>query len=169
LYYRLAVITLELPPLRERADDIPELAQNLFVKIKARQHRENLMLPSSVLNYFAAYAWPGNVRELENAIERLVVLTRGDEVAIADLPDFLRNERPVLDALQMALPPQGISLEGVEKELIVRALAKFDGNQTQAARYLDISRRTLIYRMEKHGLRKEEGEALTPDNLPQVS
>ncbi len=169
LYYRLAVITLELPPLRERPDDIPELAQNLFVKIKARQHRENLMLPLSVLQYFAAYSWPGNVRELENAIERLVVLTRGDEVAIEDLPDFLRNERPVLDALQMALPPHGISLEGVEKELIVRALARFDGNQTQAARYLDISRRTLIYRMEKYGLRKEEGEALTPDNLPQVS
>ncbi len=122
-----------------------------------------------MLQYFAAYTWPGNVRELENAIERLVVLTRGDEVAIADLPDFLRNERPVLDALQMALPPHGISLEGVEKELIVRALAKFDGNQTQAARYLDISRRTLIYRMEKYGLRKEEGEALTPDNLPQLS
>jgi DNA-binding NtrC family response regulator len=169
LYYRLAVITLELPPLRERPDDIPELAQNLFVKIKARQHRENLMLPSNVLHYFAAYAWPGNVRELENAIERLVVLTRGEEVAVADLPDFLRNERPVLDALQMALPPHGISLEGVEKELIVRALAKFEGNQTQAARYLDISRRTLIYRMEKFGLRKEEGEALTPDNLPQIS
>ena len=67
-------------------------------------------------------------------------------------------ERPALEALHLALPPQGISLETVEKELILRALAKFDGNQTQAARYLDISRRALIYRMEKHGIRKEAGE-----------
>ena len=169
LYYRLAVITLELPPLRERADDIPELAENLFQKIKARQLRENLRLPPSLLPYFALYSWPGNVRELENAIERLVVLTRGDEVTLADLPEFLRNERPALDALQLALPPQGISLEAVEKELIIRALARFDGNQTQAARYLDISRRTLIYRMEKYGLRKEEPGTCGPDPIRQAS
>jgi two-component system NtrC family response regulator len=73
-------------------------------------------------------------------------------VLLADLPDFLRAERPALEALQLALPPQGISLEAVEKELILRSLVKFDWNQTQAARYLDISRRALIYRMEKHGL-----------------
>ena len=169
LYYRLAVITLELPPLRERVDDIPELAQNLFLKIKARQHRDDLKLPPSILPYFGDYSWPGNIRELENAIERLVVLTRGDEVAIADLPDFLRRERPVLDALQMTLPAQGLSLEGVEKELIVRALEKFEGNQTQAARYLDISRRTLIYRMEKHGLRKEDDETLGDDLVRRIS
>lgn len=158
LYYRLAVITLELPPLRERLDDVPELVQNLFVKIKARHHREALKLPSSLLPYFCGYAWPGNVRELENLIERLVVLTVGDEVALADLPDFLRAERPALEALHLALPPQGISLEAVEKELILRALAKFEGNQTHAARYLDISRRTLIYRMEKHGIRKDSAQ-----------
>lgn len=158
LYYRLAVITLELPPLRERADDIPELVQNLFVKVKAKHHRDDLKLRPSLLPYFCGYAWPGNVRELENVIERLVVLTIGAEVTPADLPDFLRVERPALEALHLALPPQGISLETVEKELILRALAKFDGNQTQAARYLDISRRALIYRMEKHGIRKEAGE-----------
>ena len=154
LYYRLAVITLELPPLRERVDDIPDLVQSLFIRIKARQKREDLKLPQSLLPYFCGYAWPGNVRELENVVERLVVLTTGGEVTLADLPDFLRVERPALEALHLALPPQGISLEAVEKELILRALAKFDGNQTQAARYLDISRRTLIYRMEKHGIRK---------------
>ena len=164
LYYRLAVITLELPPLRERADDIPELVQNLFVKIKARQRRENVKLPAGLLPYFCAYPWPGNVRELENVIERLVVLTRGDDVTVGDLPEFLSKERPVLDALQLALPPQGISLESVEKELIMRALEKFDGNQTQAARYLDISRRTLIYRMDKYGLRRDEADVMPADS-----
>jgi two-component system NtrC family response regulator len=152
LYYRLAVITLELPPLRDRVDDIPELVQNLFIKIKAKQNRNELRLDSSLLQHFCGYPWPGNVRELENVLERLIVLTTGDEVRLADLPDFLRAERPALEALQLALPPQGISLEAVEKELILRSLVKFDWNQTQAARYLDISRRALIYRMEKHGL-----------------
>ena len=75
LYYRLAVITLELPPLRDRADDIPELVQNLFVKIKARQDRNELRLDPSLLPYFCDYSWPGNVRELENVVERLIVLT----------------------------------------------------------------------------------------------
>ena len=152
LYYRLAVITLELPPLRDRVDDIPELVQNLFIKIKAKQNRNELRLDSSLLQHFCGYPWPGNVRELENVLERLIVLTTGDEVRLADLPDFLRAERPALEALQLALPPQGISLEAVEKELILRSLVRFDWNQTQAARYLDISRRALIYRMEKHGL-----------------
>jgi transcriptional regulator with PAS, ATPase and Fis domain len=152
LYYRLAVITLELPPLRDRVDDIPELVQNLFIKIKAKQNRNDLRMDSSLLQHFCGYPWPGNVRELENVLERLIVLTTGDEVRLADLPDFLRAERPVLEALHLALPPQGISLEAVEKELILRALVKFDWNQTQAARYLDISRRTLIYRMEKYAL-----------------
>ena len=74
-----------------------------------------------------------------------------------DLPDFLRRERQPVEALHLDLPPQGISLEAVEKELIVRALERFNGNQTHAAQYLDISRKTLIYRMEKFGLRKESG------------
>ena len=105
--------------------------------------------------YFSAYRWPGNVRELENAIERLVVLAVGDEITFDDLPECLRREKPGHEAILFDLPPHGISLEGVEKELISRALQKFDWNQTQAAKYLDISRRTLIYRMEKHGLGKE--------------
>jgi len=89
-----------------------------------------------------------------------VVLTRGDEVTVHDLPEFLRQERAGIDALEIDLPPQGISLEGVEKELILKALEKCDWNQTHAARYLDISRKTLIYRMERHGIqRPQEGQA----------
>jgi two-component system NtrC family response regulator len=155
LYYRLAVIPLELPPLRERAEDIPELAQYLFLNLKQKHGRPELRLPASLLPYFAAYPWPGNVRELENVIERLVVLTAGNEIALDDLPECLQREKAAVDGLHLDLPADGLSLEGVEKELIVRALRKFSWNQTQAAHYLDISRRTLIYRMEKYGLRKQ--------------
>jgi len=155
LYYRLVVIPLELPPLRERTDDVPELVQTFFLKAKEKQGRPDLVLPPRLLPYFGWYTWPGNVRELENIIERIVVLSRGDEITLNDLPDFLRRERPPMEALHLDLPAHGISLEAVEKELIMRALEKFDGNQTHAAQYLDISRKTLIYRMEKFGLRKE--------------
>jgi two-component system NtrC family response regulator len=155
LYYRLAVIPLRLPPLRERADDIPELVQHFFVKAKNEQGRPELTLSASLMPYFSAYRWPGNVRELENVIERVVVLAKGDEIVLGDLPEMLRRERPRPEEFHMDLPPQGISLEAVEKELILRALERFSGNQTQAARYLDLSRKTLIYRMEKFGLRKE--------------
>ena len=159
LYYRLAVIPLELPPLRERADDIAELVQQFFLKAKEKQGRPELVLPPPLLPYFSAYRWPGNIRELENIIERVVVLARGDDIALNDLPEFLRRERPAAEAFHFELPPQGISLEGVEKEFIVRALEKFNWNQTHAAQFLDISRKTLIYRMEKFGLRKEQAAA----------
>jgi two-component system NtrC family response regulator len=169
LYYRLAVIPLELPPLRDRAEDVPELVQHFFLKTKEEQGRPDLMFPASLLPRFQDYRWPGNIRELENVIERIVVLARGVEITLADLPDFLRRERPAVDMLQLELPAQGVSLEAVEKELILRALDKFHGNQTHAARYLDISRKALIYRMEKHGIRKKAGddeeELESPDDV----
>ncbi len=159
LYYRLAVIPLELPPLRERAEDIPELVQHLFQRAKQKHGRPELKLPPELLPYFSAYRWPGNIRQLENVIERIVVLTVGDTVTLEDLPE-LRSAEPVTgDVLHLELGPHGLSLEAIEKELILRALRKFRWNQTQAARYLDISRRTLIYRMEKHNIRREPEEA----------
>lgn len=155
LYYRLAVIPVELPPLRERQDDIPELVQTFFERSKQRHGRPDLKLSPALLPYFSAHRWPGNVRELENLVERIVVLARGDEVCLEDLPEHLRRERPALDAINLELPPHGISLEAVERELILRALEKCNWNQTKAAQYLDISRKVLIYRMEKFGLHKE--------------
>jgi two-component system NtrC family response regulator len=155
LYYRLSVIPLDLPPLRERPEDIPELAEHFFVQSREKNGRPDLVLPPALLPHFTAYRWPGNVRELENVVERLVVLSRGSEIALADLPEPLRRTRPSVEELRLDLPPQGISLEAVEKELILRALKKFNWNQSQAARYLDLSRKTLIYRMEKFGLRRE--------------
>jgi two-component system NtrC family response regulator len=168
LYYRLAVIPLELPPLRDRAEDIPELVEHFFLKVREKQGRPDLALPPALLPRFQDYRWPGNVRELENVVERIVVLARGDEIMLADLPDFLRRERPAVDMLQLELPQRGISLESVERELLIRALEKFNDNQTHAAKYLDISRKALIYRMEKYGIRKrgeEEAESERSDDL----
>jgi DNA-binding NtrC family response regulator len=155
LYYRLAVIPLELPPLRERIEDIPELVQHLFIGSKQKHGRPALQLPESLLPGFSNYEWPGNIRELENIIERLVVLAVGDKISADDLPEFLRRESSLPDLIRVDLSPQGISLEAIEKDLIIKALKRFNWNQTQAARYLDISRRTLNYRMEKHGIRKD--------------
>jgi len=157
LYYRLAVIPLELPPLRERAEDIPELVQYFFVKTRERVGRPEVVLPPQVIRYFQNYRWPGNVRELENIIERIVVLAPGNEIQVADLPDYLRREHVSVDTLNLDLPQQGVSLEAIEKELLVRALQKFNWNQTHAARYLDISRKALIYRMEKHRIKRPRG------------
>jgi two-component system NtrC family response regulator len=162
LYYRLAVVPLELPPLRERKEDIPELVQHLFLKMKEKHGVPGLRMSAALRARFSGYRWPGNVRELENVIERIVVLSAGDEVKEADLPDEIRQATPRDDAFLLPLPDEGISLEGIERELLLRALEKFNWNQTQAARYLDISRRTLIYRMEKYDLRRE-GE---PTRLP---
>jgi DNA-binding NtrC family response regulator len=155
LYYRLAVVPLELPPLRERREDIPELVQHLFRKHKERLGRPELRMSPAVITHLTNHRWPGNVRELENMIERLIVLALGDEILEYDLSGEIRSAAPRADSFLLELPEQGISLEGVERELLLRALEKFNWNQTQAARYLDISRRTLIYRMEKHRLIRE--------------
>jgi len=165
LYYRLSVIPLELPPLRDRIDDIPELVQHFFAKAKRKYGREHLVLPDSLVSHFSNYRWPGNIRELENIIERLIVLTKSTQIGISDLPEHLRREHPPVDMLNLEMPPQGISLEAVEKELILRALQRFKWNQTHAARYLDISRKTLLYRMEKHGIQRPEhaGEEEEPE------
>ena len=156
LYYRLSVIPLELPPLRERPDDIPELVRIFFGRGREKHARPNLQLPDGLMPYFEAYPWPGNVRELENIVERIIVLSDGDLVRLADLPTSLRVEPDRKNLLQLKLPPEGISLEAVERELILTALRKCDWNQSRAAQYLDMSRKTLIYRMEKFGLRREQ-------------
>ena len=153
--YRLAVIPLEMPPLRERPEDIPELVQHFFTQSCRKHGRTQLRLPQALIPYFSHYRWPGNVRELENVVERLVVLAQGAEVAMEDLPGPLRSERPAVEADRIELSPLGVSLDGIEKDLIFWALKKSDWNQTRAAALLDVSRKTLIYRMEKHGISKE--------------
>jgi two-component system NtrC family response regulator len=155
LYYRLLVVPIELPPLRERQSDIPDLVWHFLEKAKRKHNRSELILRSDLLPYFSNYPWPGNVRQLENTIERMVLLSGSPEITRNDLPDFLKGERPSVLALQGDLPDEGINLDTLEMDLIVRALRKFDGNQTRAARFLNMSRRTLAYRLEKYDIHTE--------------
>jgi two-component system NtrC family response regulator len=158
LFYRLAVVPLYLPPLRERKEDIPELAEHLLHKAKERHGMQSLRVAPSVIARLSAHRWPGNIRELENLVERMLVLSNGELITEDDLSDELRDVCPSQSnsSLLLELPDEGISLDALERELLLRALEKAGGNQTKAARYLDISRRTFIYRMEKHGLRQED-------------
>jgi len=111
-------------------------------------------MSAALLPHFLCYRWPGNVRELENVVERITVLARGNDITIEDLPPFLRQEKAGVEALELDLLRQGVSLEAIEKELILKALQICDWNQSRAARYLDISRKTLLYRIEKHRIQK---------------
>jgi DNA-binding NtrC family response regulator len=156
LYYRLLVVPIDLPPLRDRIGDIPILVQHFFDKCRTKHGRLDLKMSSTLLPHFANYDWPGNVRQLENAVERLVLLTQGTEITTADLPDFLQASiARQNETVPMALPEEGISLEALEKDLILQALKKSAGNQTRAARYLNMSRRALAYRLEKYNAQSE--------------
>jgi two-component system NtrC family response regulator len=152
LYYRLAVVPIEIPPLRDRPSDILELVQYFFERGKQTHSQPNLRLPPELLPAFSSYRWPGNIRQVENVIERLIVLSDGNEIKMEDLPEPLRDAALSDDLLRIELPPQGLDLDAVERELIVKALAKFGGNQTRAAAYLNLSRKTFLYRLEKFNI-----------------
>jgi len=151
LYYRLLVVPIHLPPLRERIGDIPQLVHYFFQKYKVKYGRNNLRLPGDLLPYFSNYQWPGNVRQLENAVERIVLLSAESETTPDVLPEFLKQGRPS-ETLAVNLPDAGLDVEEVEKQLILRALQKFGGNQTRAAHFLNMSRRAFAYRLKKYGV-----------------
>jgi two-component system NtrC family response regulator len=165
LYYRLAVVAIRMPPLRERADDIPRLVEHFLDKHGARLKRSRPTIDRAVQSAFSLYAWPGNIRELENVVERALVLDRDGVIGLDDTPDRIRAGEHELGRLRIELPDEGLSLEGVERDLLKAALEKHDWNQTRAAAYLDITRSALLYRMQKFGLEKPEhdaGERPTP-------
>jgi two-component system NtrC family response regulator len=163
LYYRLNVIPLTLPGLRHRAEDIPELVRFFFERSCCTHGRQDLRIDESLIDRMVVYHWPGNIRELENIVERIAVLTRGSEVELADLPAFLQTDQAPLEVISLDLPPKGISLGGIEKEVLLRALKKCDWNQSEAARYLQLSRKTLIYRMNKYDLAGRKPLCIAPD------
>jgi DNA-binding NtrC family response regulator len=156
LYYRLNVVPLEIPPLRERMGDI-HLLLNHFMRIFAAEHK----LPSSTLTKSALarlqnHAWPGNVRELRNVCERLSILLAGRAIEEANLPHEITNPAAANASAdpknQFILPESGIELDKLELDLIRQALDRCKGNRSQAARLLGISRDTLLYRMQKYGI-----------------
>lgn len=156
LYYRLMVIPIEIPPVRERREDIPQLVEHFFARCRTKHARPELTLSYDVLHRLCNYDWPGNVRQLENAIERIVLLARGSEIVLHDLPDFLQAVETSSELLPSALPEAGMSLGAMEREVILRALRKFGGNRSRAAAFLQLSRRTLAYRLEKYGISAAE-------------
>jgi len=156
LFYRLNSFHLTMPSLRDRKEDIPLLAR-YFIAFFSRKHNEKgtLSLSSEAEKIMLAYHWPGNIRELKNCVERLVVLGNGGEILARDLPVSLSTLRPAEDRPaegRFILPDAGISLEDLERDIIVQALDKTGRNKTQAAKLLDITYDTLRYQVKKHGL-----------------
>ena len=148
LFYRLNVIPIALPPLRERRTDIPLLVDHFLAK-HAEPGRARAIDPEA-LEALVAYSWPGNVRELESVVERTLLLADGDVVRLDDLPPAVRmRSRALAGGLPIDIPDEGLDLDGLERSLIVRALEKSGGNVSRAARLLGLSRRTLQYRLEK--------------------
>jgi two-component system NtrC family response regulator len=161
LYYRLNVVPISIPPLRERRGDIRPLAQHFLKRLGAPPR---LAIAPDAFRALETYEWPGNVRELENALERAMIFHRGDVITVSDLPEAIKVPRSrEAAALPVSLPEAGLSLEEVEKELILRALQKHDWNQSRAARYLGITRHTLLYRMEKHTILRPGGRGAPPE------
>jgi DNA-binding NtrC family response regulator len=150
LFYRLQVMPIALPPLRARLGDVPLLAAFLIDRFNTEFRKKVRGLSPSATQMLEQYGWPGNVRELRNAIERAMLLADGDRLEASDLTTLTRTVSPV----QFKLPAEGVNIEDVERQLLVQALERSKGNQTQAAQLLGINRDQVRYRIEKFGLSK---------------
>lgn len=154
LYYRLKVIPIDMPPLRERREDIPLLI-NYFIDTFNREYRKNIQgVSPEALKLLVNYNWPGNVRELKNVIERAVILENKKFITPEDLPREIMPCAPAESSIgeEFILPENGIDLDVLEKQLIRQALNRTNGNKTQAAKLLAISRDVLRYRIKKYNL-----------------
>ncbi len=158
LYYRLSVVPVALPPLRDRGEDLPILVDHFLQRSAGRFGRAPVRVSAEVMERLRRHSWPGNVRELENCIERMVVLGRGDALTVEDLPPALRGSRGPDDAelAEFDLPADGVRLPDLEKHLIRLALRRTRGALAPAAKLLGISYKTLQYRIGKHGLDREQ-------------
>jgi len=159
LYYRLNVIPLKIPPLREREGDITLLVDHF---VRAIAPGRSIKVEPEVLGAFESYHWPGNVRELENIIERMLIFQIGDALSPEALPqEILKGRLKVQLGGQgfIQLPPEGLSLEGLEREVVVKALEINGWNQVRAAKFLGVPRHILLYRIEKYGIRPPDGKA----------
>jgi DNA-binding NtrC family response regulator len=164
LFFRLSVIPISLPPLRERVGDIRPLAHHFLDKFRVRRKRDVTGFSEDALRALEAYPWPGNVRELENSIERALVLADGPAIEASDL-SFYGATRPLLQAtpqpLELPAPPQPGEASGLgqlalmEKREIAAALQRFDGQMARAATYLGINRKTLREKLRRYGLGRE--------------
>ena len=151
LFYRLNVLPIHCPPLRDRKDDIPLLIDHFVAKNNTRLGTSIRGLDTETRRLLYEYSWPGNVRELENTIERAMVLSEGEQIVAADLPERIREAR---DPVQVQLASGELSVKKttriIEEILIRRALQKTKGNRTRAAEVLEISHRALLYKIKDY-------------------
>lgn len=153
LLYRLKVIPISLPPLRERKNDIELLVHHFIKKFCKETHRELLKIEKDAIDLLKAYEYPGNIRELENLIERMVILNNEGIIRASMLPKEVVKGAFFNSKNRFILPDEGINFEEVERSFVRQALEKSEGNQTHAAKLLGMSRHALIYRMEKFNLK----------------
>ena len=158
LFYRLNVVSLQLPSLRERREDIPLLMDH-FLRLKAEEHSlPPKRVAPEVVDFFMSYPWPGNVRELENLVERFTILSPHETIMLQDLPEGVRTQdhtSTLKDEVLKGSRPLSEAVDEFEREVIVKALEKTGFNQTKAASLLGTSRRILRYRMEKLKISEE--------------
>ena len=159
LYYRLNVIPITLPPLRERADDIPLLADHFLNKFNKALNKSVKGFSQTTMELFRNYEWRGNVRELENVIERAVALSNSEIITPEYLPDILRDSSRSSSAIPVNIPHEGLDLEGligdIEKELLLKALEKTNWIKKDAAKLLHLNFRSFRYRLDKYNLNKK--------------
>ncbi|MCC6826338.1 MAG: sigma-54-dependent Fis family transcriptional regulator [Acidobacteria bacterium] len=157
LFYRISVIPIDLPPLRDRSEDIPDLVEH-FVRKFCDQSGRSVTISPKAMQMLENYAWHGNVRELEHTIERAVALERGDEIQPERLPDHITNYNPSRIKSEFELPEDGINLskhlDNLERTYVVEALRKTGGNQTKAAELLEMPVRSLRHLLDKHDIRE---------------
>ena len=173
LYYRISVIPIELPPLRERSEDISDLAMHFTNKFCTQTGR-TLSISDQAMRLLENYHWPGNVRELEHTIERAVALENSDSIQPERLPEKITNYHPDRVAETFAFPEEGVSLtahlDQLEKTYVLEALRRTNGNQTSAAELLRLSVRSLRHLLDKHGIRgltaQMRDERRSPDSTP---
>jgi len=157
LYYRINVLSIDVPPLRERREDIPVLIDYFLKKHTKNTSRLITGLTPETRRLMIDYSWPGNVRQLESAIERAILLAEGDKITLEDLPTEVRQEVGPAAEGMFKLPAEGINFEDVERNLITQAMEQTDYNITKAAKLLGLTFRTLQYRLEKFGIKKADG------------
>lgn len=174
LYYRLNVIPINVPPLRQRRDDIQVLKSYFLQKHGANAARP-MKFSAEADRLILNYSWPGNVRQLESAIERALLLAEGDEITAEDLPVEIRQTAQIEGTGGFKLPPEGLSFEELERSLIIQAMEQTGWNITRAAKLLGLSFRTMQYRLDKFGIKRpsrggkdamedEEEDAGPPDD-----
>ncbi|MBL8912706.1 MAG: sigma-54-dependent Fis family transcriptional regulator [Archangium sp.] len=155
LFFRINVVNVALPPLRERTADILPLAQRFLTDFAARAHKSVKGLSAPAAAKLLAYDWPGNVRELSNCIERAVALTRYDELGVDDLPEKVQQYTPTRVVVSAADESEFVTLEELEKRYTLRVLETLKGNKTATARTLGIERKTLYRKLESWGVKDE--------------